>query len=81
MNDNDAIVKRLDVLIALTFENLRSQEKIPQAQLFKTIRDTGLTPTEIGKIVNKEGKYVSARITEFEKSKTKIQKNQGKKEV
>ncbi len=78
MSDDDAIVKRLDVLITLTFENLRSQAKIPQAQLFKTIRDTGLAPVEIGKILNKEGKYISAKISEFEKSKIKTPKNNEK---
>lgn len=79
MSDNDAIVKRLDVLIALMVENLRTQAKIPQAQLFKIIRDTGLAPVEIGKILNKEAKYVSAKISDFEKSKM-TPKNNGKKD-
>ena len=80
MSDNEAIVKRLDVLIALTFENLHSQAKIPQGQLFKTIRDIGLTPAEIGSILNKEAKYISAKISDFEKLKIKTPKNNGKKE-
>ena len=79
MSDSDAVVKRLDVLIAFSFEKLRSQEQISQGKLLKTMKDVGLTPSEIGKIINREGKDVSATITMYEKSlKNKAKKGNEK---
>lgn len=64
-------VRRLDAMIGLMVLELISQNKIGTGKIYKLLRDSGLTPTEIGRIANREAKDVGATITMYEKNENK----------
>ena len=54
--DNDPIANRLDALIRLFIEmnKPKSQEKFTEAAAARILKSSGLTPTEIAKILGKK---------------------------
>jgi len=75
MNDNDSmIVKRLDAIISLQIRELQSKEDFSSGKIYTDLHNAGLTPSEIGKIVGREGKDIAATITMHKKHKTKNHK-------
>lgn len=77
MDENSSLVKRLDAIISLQL--LQLQEKnIEVGKLFTNLHNAGLAPTEIGKLVGRKPKDVSATIAMYKK---KINKQRGKKKI
>jgi predicted RNA-binding protein YlqC (UPF0109 family) len=69
--ERDPLVKRVDALLALTIVELLSTKSINVGQIYKVMHHVGLTPDDIGKIVGRKGKDISATITMHEKIKRK----------
>ncbi len=61
-DERDPVIKRLDALIALRVEELILRKEIGIGYIYNTLHNAGLTPMEIGSIVGREGKDVSATI-------------------
>lgn len=68
-NEKDPLVKRLDALIAIKIEELLLQKEIGIGQIYTALYNAGLTPSEIGQIVGRSGKDVSATIAMHQKGK------------
>ncbi|GEM_PF-2015920 len=67
--------RRLDAILGLMIADIISQNKMGVGQIYKSLHDAGLTPTEIGRIVDREAKDVGATITMYEKTKNKKKKD------
>jgi hypothetical protein len=67
----DPIARRLDILIAL---QLRAADQTSMADQIRTLRDLGLEPPEIGRIVGKPGNYVGAVLGKKAKKKPKVKR-------
>ena len=60
------IVKRLDGILSLMIEQLH-QNHMELGRIYNALYQTGLTPTEIGKIVGKTRTTVNSMITPYNK--------------
>ena len=71
MQNEDAlerIVRRLDVLIALQLELPVGDQTAPYSGRIRRLTGLGLTHAEIGRIVGRSAKYVSATVSNIRKS-------------
>jgi len=72
MDDNSKIANRLDAIISLLL--LKMQEgNMESGKLVTSLHNAGLSPSEIGKIMNRKPKDIGAIISMYKK-KTKKQK-------
>jgi len=76
MSEEDSeITKRLDAIIRLQMENLATK-KLSMGKLYTILQDSGLSTSDIGKIINKAANNVSSEIIHY---KSDLKKKQSKK--
>jgi hypothetical protein len=81
--DNDPIANRLDALIRLFIEmnKPKSQEKFTEATAARTLKSSGLTPTEIAKILGKKSATdVAPYLYPKKNVRTEVKKKEGEHE-
>jgi len=69
MSQDKAIVKRLDVIIRLLLEQQVLDGKMKREDLLLLMDSTGLTSSEIAKILNFEAKNISSQINKIKKKR------------
>jgi hypothetical protein len=65
------IIKRLNTLISLTSDIASSKDSTPTSQKIHHLFDLGLSPAEIGEIINKPTNYITATIHQKKKRSKK----------
>jgi len=71
LEDYNSIVKRLDALIAFHIQEFQSQDTFSSGKLYTDLHNLGFSPSEIGNIVGRPAKDISATITMYKKQKNK----------
>lgn len=71
MNDNDVIVKRLDMIIRLLLRQQTNDGSMKLDEQYLLMDSIGLSSTEIGSILSREPKNISSRIIKLKKTKEK----------
>jgi len=74
MSQDNQIVKRLDVIIRLLLEQQNQEGNMKSEDQLLLMDSTGLTSSEIGRILNQEAKNVSSRIIKAKKKSLKSKK-------
>lgn len=71
MNDveKNIISKRLDAIIRLLMEQQLKKKKMTRREQLLILDSVGLTPSEIGKIVNWKSKDVSSELIKLKKKR------------
>ena len=71
MSDNDAVVKRLDVLIRMMLDQQLSEKKMMRKDQLRFMDSVGLTTGEIAKILGQASKDVSSQLKRIKEKKVK----------
>jgi hypothetical protein len=61
---NEEIVKRLNVLISLTLEQLSSEKALSITKKIHKLADLNVSPADIAKILNKPLNYITAILSQ-----------------
>jgi len=68
-NDNDEIIARLDSIIGLLSENMIASGLIAKGRAVEILNDSGLGPTEIGKIFHLPATSIGSILSRQKKQK------------
>lgn len=69
IDNQNEIVIRLNALIRLTSDLLVVQYKFKKNTIYKSLNETGLSPTEIGNIFGKSRTDIGSELTKLKKTK------------
>jgi len=70
MDNNSKIVNRLDAIISLLLLKMQ-EDKMESGKLITSLHNAGMSPSEIGKIMNRKPKDVGAIISMYKKKANK----------
>ena len=74
MKEKDPIELRLNALIRLISDLMIVQYNVNKKEIYKSLNETGLTPSEIGLIFGKTRSDIGSELTKMKKNKSKTKK-------